>query len=160
MPLQWISSGALWSVWLTQDMANIAVVLPRSLSLDQFLVVASTMFFGMGLLFYLRGDRIQEIVLEKSNVIDVRAATIIDFIYACLLYYLKIISTIPISTTWVFLGLLGGRELAIQLRKKKGDTKIATKMIFKDMLYAGIGLIVSLILAFSINENMRNQLFN
>tara|TARA_Y100000816_G_C25912541_1_gene475916 strand:- start:143 stop:727 length:585 start_codon:yes stop_codon:yes gene_type:complete len=160
VPLQWISSGALWSVWLTQDMANIAVVLPRSLSLDQFLVVASTMFFGMGLLFYLRGDRIQEIVLEKSNVIDVRAATIIDFIYACLLYYLKIISTIPISTTWVFLGLLGGRELAIQLRKKKGDTKIATKMIFKDMLYAGIGLIVSLILAFSINENMRNQLFN
>ena len=34
VPLQWISSGALWSVWLTQDMANIAVVLPRSLSLD------------------------------------------------------------------------------------------------------------------------------
>ena len=160
VPLQWVSSGALWSVWLTQDMANIAVVLPRSLSAEQFTVVASTMFFGMGLLFYLKGDRIQEIVLEKSNVIDVRAATIIDFIYACLLYYLKIISSIPISTTWVFLGLLGGRELAIQLKKKNGSTKHATKMIFKDMLYAGIGLLVSLILAFSINENMRNQLFN
>ena len=159
-PLQWISSGALWSVWLTQDMANIAVVLPRSLSFDQFFVVASTMFFGMGMLFYLKGDKIQEIVLEKSNVVDVRAATVIDFIYACLLYYLKIISTIPISTTWVFLGLLGGRELAIQLRKKKGNTSSATKMILKDMSYAGIGLIVSLILAFSINENMRNQLFN
>tara|TARA_R100001082_G_C4288510_1_gene127124 strand:- start:100 stop:684 length:585 start_codon:yes stop_codon:yes gene_type:complete len=159
-PLQWISSGALWSVWLTQDMANIAVVLPRSLSFDQFFVVASTMFLGMGMLFYLKGDKIQEIVLEKSNVVDVRAATVIDFIYACLLYYLKIISTIPISTTWVFLGLLGGRELAIQLRKKKGNTSSATKMILKDMSYAGIGLIVSLILAFSINENMRNQLFN
>ena len=118
------------------------------------------MFFGMGMLFYLKGDKIQEIVLEKSNVVDVRAATVIDFIYACLLYYLKIISTIPISTTWVFLGLLGGRELAIQLRKKKGNTSSATKMILKDMSYAGIGLIVSLILAFSINENMRNQLFN
>ena len=141
-------------------MANIAVVLPRSLSFDQFFVVASTMFFGMGMLFYLKGDKIQEIVLEKSNVVDVRAATVIDFIYACLLYYLKIISTIPISTTWVFLGLLGGRELAIQLRKKKGNTSSATKMILKDMSYAGIGLIVSLILAFSINENMRNQLFN
>ena len=121
VPLQWVSSGALWSVWLTQDMANIAVVLPRSLSAEQFTVVASTMFFGMGLLFYLKGDRIQEIVLEKSDVIDVRAATIIDFIYACLLFYLKIISSIPISTTWVFLGLLGGRELAIQLRKKNGN---------------------------------------
>ena len=33
-------------------------------------------------------------------------------------------------------------------------------MISKDALYAGIGLIVSLILAISINENMRDQLFN
>ena len=112
------------------------------------------------MLFYLKGDRIQEIVTEKSDIVDVRAATIVDFIYACLLYYLKIISTIPISTTWVFIGLLGGRELAIQLRKNKGGTYSSFKMILKDVLYAGIGLIVSLILAFSINENMRNQLFN
>ena len=33
-------------------------------------------------------------------------------------------------------------------------------MISKDALYAGVGLIVSLILAISINENMRDQLFN
>ena len=33
-------------------------------------------------------------------------------------------------------------------------------MISKDALYAGIGLTVSLALALSINENMRDQLFN
>ena len=33
-------------------------------------------------------------------------------------------------------------------------------MISKDALYAGIGLAVSLALALSINENMRDQLFN
>ena len=32
LPLQWVSSGALWSAWIMQDMANVAVVLPRSLS--------------------------------------------------------------------------------------------------------------------------------
>ena len=126
-------------------MANIAVVLPRSLNLDQFVLVASTMFFGMGLLFYLKGDRIQEIVLEKSNVIDVRAATVIDFIYACLLYYLKIISTIPISTTWVFIGLLGGREIAINFRKIDGDKIRAIKLLVKDTVYAFIGLLVSVL---------------
>ena len=141
-------------------MANVAVVLPRSLSLDQFIMVASFIFFGLGLLFYLKGDRIQQIVLEKSDIIDVRAATVVDFIYACLLYYLKIISTIPISTTWVFIGLLGGRELAINLRKHKEDYIRALKLIGKDTLFAAIGLIVSLIIALSINENMRNQLFN
>ena len=160
LPLQWISSGALWSTWIMQDMANVAVVLPRSLTFDQFLVVTSFIFFGLGLLFYLRGDKIQQIVLEKSDIIDVRAATVVDFIYACLLYYLKVISSIPISTTWVFIGLLGGREIAINLRKNGGDYKKALKMIGKDTLFAAIGLIVSLIIALSINENMRNQLFN
>lgn len=160
LPLQWISSGALWSTWIMQDMANVAVVLPRSLTFDQFLVVASFIFFGLGLLFYLRGDKIQQIVLEKSDIIDVRAATVVDFIYACLLYYLKVISSIPISTTWVFIGLLGGREIAINLRKNGGDYKKALKMIGKDTLFAAVGLIVSLIIALSINDNMRNQLFN
>ena len=161
LPLQWISSGALWSTWIMQDMANVAVVLPRSLSTDQFLVVSSFIFFGLGLLFYLRGDRIQKIVTEKTDIIDVRAATVVDFIYACLLYYLKVISTIPISTTWVFIGLLGGRELAINIKLYSNGNYIkALKMISKDALYAGIGLIVSLILAISINENMRDQLFN
>ena len=160
LPLQWVSSGALWSAWIMQDMANVAVVLPRSLNFDQFVVVASFIFFGLGLLFYLRGDRIQQIVLEKSDIIDVRAATVLDFIYACLLFYLKEISTIPISTTWVFIGLLGGRELAINLRKKNGNYKDALSMIGKDTLSAGIGLIISLILAMSINENMRQEFFN
>jgi len=161
LPLQWISSGALWSTWIMQDMANVAVVLPRSLTLDQFLVVSSFIFFGLGLLFYLRGDRIQKIVTEKTDIIDVRAATVVDFIYACLLYYLKVISTIPISTTWVFIGLLGGRELAINIKLySKGNYIKTLKMISKDALYAGIGLAVSLALALSINENMRDQLFN
>ena len=161
LPLQWISSGALWSTWIMQDMANVAVVLPRSLTLDQFLVVSSFIFFGLGLLFYLRGDRIQKIVTEKTDIIDVRAATVVDFIYACLLYYLKVISTIPISTTWVFIGLLGGRELAINIKLySKGNYIKALKMISKDALYAGIGLAVSLALALSINENMRQEFFN
>ena len=160
LPLQWVSSGALWSAWIMQDMANVAVVLPRSLNYDQFLVVASFIFFGLGLLFYLRGDRIQQIVLEKSDIIDVRAATVVDFTYACLLFYLKEISTIPISTTWVFIGLLGGRELAINLKKKNGNYRDALRMIGKDTLSAGIGLVISLILAMSINENMRQEFFN
>ena len=159
VPLQWISSGALWSTWIMQDMANIAVVLPRSLNADQFILVASTVFFGLGLLFYLKGDRIQEIVTEKTDIIDVRAATVVDFIYACLLYYLKIVSSIPISTTWVFIGLLGGREIAMNFRKMDGDKVRAIKLLIKDTFYAFIGLLVSVILAISINDNMRNQIF-
>ncbi len=163
-PLQWITSGTLWSVWVMQDAANIAVVLPRQLDTGQFLFFVFFIFIGLGFLFYLKGDKIQSIVNEKSDVTDVRAATIIDFVYAILLYYLKVVSTIPISTTWVFIGLLGGRELAINLQKDKKlrqpGVKYSVWMIGKDMRNAAIGLLISLILAVAINDAMRESLLN
>src|SRR6056297_3422685 len=54
--VQWLVSGTLWAVWVMQDGANIAVYLPRTQTLFQFIVFAMTIFLGLGLLFYLRGD--------------------------------------------------------------------------------------------------------
>lgn len=162
---QWVTSGALWSAWISQDAANIAVYLPRSLSIGEFIGFTSYIFLGLGILFYLKGDKIQKIVNEKSGVRDVRAATIVDLIYAILLFYFKVVSTIPISTTWVFIGLLGGRELAIAMgrikkKKKRGKIVASLKMLGRDLLYATIGLVISLILAIAINEQIRRELFH
>ncbi|MAO64340.1 MAG: hypothetical protein CL666_05020 [Balneola sp.] len=161
LPLQWIISGTLWAVWVMQDAANIAVYLPRSLEFNQFLGFSLFIFFGLGLLFYLRGDRIQEIVTEKSRVTDIRSATIIDFVYAILLVYKLTISTVPMSTTWVFLGLLAGRELGMSIMDGKEHGRPmgkVFKMAFKDLSYALIGLAVSIILAISINDQVRREL--
>lgn len=165
MPVQWVTSGALWYTWLSQDAANIAVYLPRSLNAYQFIAFISFIFFGLGVLFYLRGDKIQKVVTEKSGITDIRAATIVDFIYALLLFYFKTLSTIPMSTTWVFIGLLGGRELAISISKKRRKKKIrstkrAIAMIGKDILFALIGLLVSVILALAINESVRAEVYS
>lgn len=158
---QWIVSGSLWSVWLMQDGANIAVFLPRQLELMQFIIFAGTIFFGLGLLFYLRGDKIQQVVSEKIRISDVRAATLIDFTYVLLLIYKLFVSTIPMSTTWVFLGTIGGREMAVSLsRNKKGfkHKNKALKIIGRDFLYATIGLIISVALAAGANPNIRNKI--
>lgn len=163
LPIQWITSGSLWAVWVMQDAANVAVYLPRSLSLPQFLAFALFIFFGLGILFYLRGDKIQRIVTEKSRVTDIRSATIIDFIYAILLTYKLTVSTVPMSTTWVFLGLLAGRELGMSIMDKVDMGKpmpVVLKMIFKDLSYALFGLLVSILLAISINDDVREQLLN
>jgi hypothetical protein len=165
LPVQWITSGALWFTWLSQDAANIAIFLPRSLSATQFIAFVAYIFFGLGILFYLRGDKIQSVVSEKAGITDIRAATIVDFIYALLLFYFKSISTIPMSTTWVFLGLLAGRELAISISKKRRkkkyrSTKRTIRMVGKDLLYALIGLLVAIILALSINAQVRNEVFD
>lgn len=155
---QWVTSGLLWSVWLQQDAANIAVYLPRSLSVPEFLVFAGGIFLGLGLLFRMGGEKVQEIVDEKSGVVDVRAATVINFVYAIILYYFKFVSNVPMSTTWVFIGLLGGRELALALRgASERRWTFAARMIGKDVLFASIGLIVSIVLAAAVNDPFRRE---
>jgi phosphate/sulfate permease len=155
---QWITSGFLWSVWVMQDAANVAVYLPRSMSLLQFGGFAGSIFLGLGVLFYMRGDRVQSVVTEKAHVVDVRMATVIDLVYAAVLYYFKIVSKVPMSTTWVFIGLLGGRELAMSLRSASGrDWRSALRLLRKDLLFVTIGLVVSLALAIAVNEEFRSD---
>ena len=161
--VQWVVSGTLWAVWVMQDGANIAVYLPRTQSLMQFVIFSATIFFGLGILFYLRGDRIQEVVSEKSRISDIRAATLVDAIYVILLIYKLFISTVPMSTTWVFLGVIGGREIAISLaRTKKGKKhrRKARKMIFRDFMSAMIGLFISVALAAGANKEIRYAIWD
>jgi hypothetical protein len=146
-----------------QDAANIAVFLPRSLSFGQFLAFALYIFFGLGILFYLRGDKIQQVVTEKSDVRDIRSASIIDFVYAIILYYFKIKSQVPMSTTWVFIGLLAGREIAMTFTDVRGKGKPlgeSLKLIGKDAGYALIGLAVSIALAIAINPGIEAEIWN
>lgn len=160
-PIQWLVSGVLWAVWLMQDAANIAVFLPRKLNLGEFAFFAGFIFVGLGLLFYLRGDKIQKIVNEKTEIQDVRSATVVDFTYSIILYVFKEMSNIPMSTTWVFLGLLGGRELAMYYSahfKTKLKLNVLLRMIFRDVRAAGIGLVVSILLAILINPNISKEL--
>ncbi|MDZ7634355.1 MAG: hypothetical protein U5L72_07950 [Bacteroidales bacterium] len=141
--VQWTVSGTLWATWVMQDGANIAVYLPRQQTPVQFVIFSLTIFAGLGLLFYLRGDKIQRIVSEKVRISDVRAATLVDFSYVLLLIYKLFISTVPMSTTWVFLGVIGGREIAVSLaRKKKGKKhkKKALRIILRDVAFAFTGL--------------------
>jgi len=152
---QWITSGTLWSVWLMQDAANIAIYLPRSLNAGEFFVFISVVVIGLGLLLYYKGGRIQKIVTEKSVVTDVRFATLIDLIYCIILFYFKLYSSVPMSTTWVFIGLLAGRELGMAIMKT-GDNNIwkAVKLGLKDMIYALIGLIISIAIAIGVNDQL------
>jgi hypothetical protein len=160
--VQWTVSGSLWAVWLMQDGANIAVFLPRQQSGLEFTIFAGTIFAGLGILFFLRGDKIQKIVSEKVRISDVRAATLVDFTYVLLLIYKLFISTVPLSTTWVFLGVIGGREIAINLARIKKGKKHKTKamrLIIRDFGYAAIGLAVSMLLAVAAIPTLREEVF-
>ena len=154
-PLQWITTGTLWSVWLMQDAANIAVYLPRDMGFGHFMGFASVVFIGLGILLYYKGGRIQKIVLEKSVITDVRFATIIDFIYCIILFYFKLHSKVPMSTTWVFIGLLGGREIGMAIRKSGSNSLLKSfALAGKDFSFALIGLIISIAIAIGVNDQL------
>ncbi len=145
---QWCSTAFLWSAWLMQDNANAVVFLPRSLSLTQAIWVSILLFVGIGYIFYKRGGQIQEIVTEKTDVVRVKSASLIDLIYGFILVYFKWINDLPMSTTWVFLGLLAGRELALtRLSGHKQPYQRTLALVMKDLFRAGIGLGASFILA-------------
>ncbi len=163
--IQWIISGLLWSVWLMQDAANMAVFLPRNLNLVEFLLFISLIFFGLGLVFYLRGTRMQSLLDEKSGITDIRAAMLVNLVYMLILFYFKNLNNIPISTTWVFIGLLGGREIAIGLAKRRvvrrlHSLKKGYKFIKRDLVHALIGLVISIILSFVVNPIIRQAIKN
>jgi hypothetical protein len=146
VPLQWLSTGFLWSQWLIQDFANIYVYLPRNLSLWGLIISLLILLFLLGYIFYSKGGAIQEIVKAKTNTVDIRSATIIDFTYGLILFYFKELNNVPMSTTYVFIGLLAGREIAIRYRLSKKVEKNTFKMIGTDFAKIIFGLAVSIAL--------------
>ena len=151
--LQWCATGFLWYTWLSHDVANIAVFLPRNLDLSVFLFVLAIFVAGLAYIFKIQGGKIQNIVLEKSHTSYIRSATIIDFCYAVILLIFKEWSSIPMSTTWVFVGLLSGRELAIStMMGKEYQFRDVFPIVGKDMLRLLVGLGVSILIALMIQS--------
>jgi len=139
----WISSAYLWAAWLSHDVANIAVYLPRQLDFILLLIVVTYFTILLFYIFYIQGGAIQKVVLDKTGTRYARSATIINTIYAVVLYYFKELNDLPMSTTWVFVGLLCGRELAISTMNKEYKFKYVFPLIGKDFIKMVFGLSIS-----------------
>jgi phosphate/sulfate permease len=107
----------------------------------------------------------QKLVNEKSGITDVRAAMLVNLVYTLILFYFKNVNNIPMSTTWVFIGLLGGREIAMSLarkdlNKRKKVLQQSIRFIKKDLNHAFIGLLISITLAFLVNAVIRQMMLD
>jgi len=160
--LQWCSTGLLWSVWLVQDLANLFVFMPRQLALQPMLACSLLLCLGTGVLVACNGGPLQAVLANKTNSSDLRSATVIDAMLGLCLLLDAVLSPFPLSTTWVFLGLLAGREVAIRITNHQLSAPIPDHgiqplagVIGRDLYKAGIGLGVSLGLAFSLQPLIR-----
>ncbi len=153
--LQWITTGYLWTVWLMQDFANIFIFLPRGdgvtpgsgLNPGEAAVALAAIVLLLGYTFWNQGGPVQRILNSKTSVTDIRSATIIDFTFASLLFYFKELNSVPMSTTWVFLGLIAGREFAIATLDKVRSPGDTAKIVASDAFKAFMGLVISVAMA-------------
>ena len=152
MAAKWCSTAFIWSQWLMQDSAKLFIYLPRKASVWELLFVLLCFTIFLGVLTYKRGGDIQKIVKMKTNVQDPRSATIIDVIYAFLLMYFINLNNVPMSTTWVFIGLLAGREIALYQRLRFKKQKKMYKHIVKDLYKVTLGLIVSIVVVVMLTQ--------
>ena len=152
MAAKWCSTAFIWSQWLMQDSAKLFIYLPRKASVWELLFVLLCFTIFLGVLTYKRGGDIQKIVKMKTNVQDPRSATIIDVIYAFLLMYFINLNNVPMSTTWVFIGLLAGREIALYQRLRFESPKKMYKHIEKDLYKVTLGLIVSIVVVVMLTQ--------
>ena len=139
----WVTSGFLWCQWLIQDSANFAVYLPRQLDVTLLLFVLAYITFLLFYIFYIHGGPIQKIVLDKTGTRYARSATIINTIYALILFVFKEYNDLPLSTTLCFIGVLTGRELAISTMNKDYKLKYVFPLIGRDFIKMIFGLSVS-----------------
>lgn len=147
---QWASTGFLWTQWLAQDFANIYVYLPRKVDGQTLIISLGILLAMLAYIFYSKGGAIQSIVKAKSNTSDIRSATFIDLSFAVVLLFFKELNNIPMSTTWVFLGLLAGREIALNYNLSKTVSKETLGDLGRDLAKVFFGLAVSIGLVFLI----------
>ena len=121
-----------------------------SIGADVLVTILVFLSAVLAIMFKTGGGKIQDIVAKKSSTSYVRSATIIDFVYAIILLVFKEWSNIPMSTTWVFVGLLCGRELAIATWYNR-KIKRVFPMIAKDFLKVMMGLSVSVVMILLVN---------
>lgn len=158
--LQWASTAYLWAMWLIQDLANLYVYLPRKLELHHMLASLAVMVAIQAYIFYSRGGAVQEIVNSKTNTQDIRSAAIINFMFGSVLLLFKDgwvtwlvfgeANKLPMSTTWVFLGLLAGRELAMNLHFNLRSWRDLGGSVGSDAFKAGVGMAASVVIAIAL----------
>lgn len=145
--LQLITTMSLWAVWLMQDTANSAVFLPRQLPLWLFLIAVSIYMIALTVILWREGGEMQGAVEEHHPIPDAKSATLVDAVYAVILFVFLVLSNTPMSTTFVFFGLLAGRHTVLNRVRSQGSIKSSLWLAFKYFFKSSAAMVSALILA-------------
>ncbi len=147
LALPWLATALLWCQWLVQDLANIYVFLPRRLNGAELVVTLLVLCGAVALVVSLGGGPIQGRLRGKCRASDPRSTTVISLLFGLVLLAFLGGDRLPMSTSWLFLGLLGGREVGLGARGLGQPAPRVARELSLDLLAAGAALATSLAVA-------------
>ena len=145
---EYVSTGILWFSWLTVSLCNFVIFLPRKFDITDIVLLSSIGIVTIYCILISNGGEIQKIIDQKSDVKNIKTTVIFNSLFAFTLLFIQHLDNIPITSTWMFLGVLAGRELAISVTTKRlaGEKyRLCLAKIWKDLRLAIIGIILSLL---------------
>eukprot|EP00801_Mesodinium_rubrum_P005036 Mrub_05039.p2 GENE.Mrub_05039~~Mrub_05039.p2 ORF type:complete len:376 (-),score=78.73 Mrub_05039:53-1105(-) len=152
--VQYVCTTYLWCLWLMWELCVFGVYLRRQLEVWELAMTVAWLVVLMAVVAYNRGERVQTVVEKKTNTKNMREASLMDLLYGTILFVFKQRIKIPMSTTWIFLGFLAGREFGIAITDFTcARLTSALKMTGWDALMAFLGFVVSIIALLIQNPN-------
>lgn len=150
MIIEYISIGILWCCWLNTCVSSFMVFLPPKLDLKHLILLLIVGSVVISIITIFRpNDKMEQIIEEKTDVKNIMSSVLFNILHSVVLLLLKLNSEVPIPTSWIFTGLLDGRELGIVTKKSNSFSdskyKLCLKKITRDLCFNTIGIIISLL---------------
>lgn len=147
--MEYITTALVWIAWNILNICVFVVFVDRDFSIYELLAVNIIVIFVIYIIMVNSGGQIEKIIRDKKDNANKKTTAIFNLLFAIILLSLEFFSNVPLTTTWVFLGLLAGRELALSYVEKgifaDKKSKISLVKIIKDLNKAIIGIVFSLI---------------
>lgn len=142
--IQIISNIGLIIFWIMSNNSNLVVSLPRTFNILYFLIYILFCAISVFYVVFSRGGKIQSIIDAKNGLDNPKTNSILNIAFSLIIFMFQYINTTPVATTWSFVGLLSGRELALSM-KSNGVKRITLIKILRDLSVLIYGLLITFI---------------
>lgn len=148
--VEYATTAFVWMAWNILSICVFVVFVDRQFNVFELVIFNLIIILILYILISNSGGKIEKIIKEKKGSNNKKTTAIFNLLFAMILLYLQFFSNVPLTTTWVFLGLLAGRELAITytelgLFSSGRSTKVSLTKIIMDLNKAVVGVVFSLL---------------
>lgn len=147
--MEYVTTSLVWIAWNMLNICVFVVFVDRKFNIYELIAVSLIVLVVLYIIMTGNNKQIEEIINEKNETENKKSIAVFNLVFALILIYIEFFSNVPLTTTWVFLGLLAGKDLSDSFSENiifsNSKTKKSILKIIKDLHKAIVGIVFSLI---------------